>query len=101
MAVPAKPETVAEVVTEAIENASKSPEESKETPKGPELTDEAAFLIRRIKEEVVSGIASLLNPPKPAKEDESEDDGEPAKKRKPKTPAKKSGFGLGINLFKR
>lgn len=82
-------ETLEEKVEAAIETATKEqPKEKKDT-----LGDEGEFFVRRIAEEVTKSIAGLLNPPKPAVEDDDEDDDSEEdspvtqKKRKRKAPA--------------
>jgi len=101
MAVEIVPGKVADVVDEALEITKNENPDKKE----PELSDEGAFLIRRISEEVTKGIAALLNPPKDEdkNEDENEDEnekGKPRRKRQPPKPIEKKR-NFFPNFFKR
>jgi hypothetical protein len=98
-----KVDDVAGKVADAIEDVVTTAEtpESKDKKNEPELSEEGAFFIRRVAEEVTKSVASLLNPPKGEDtEDDSESDAKPRKRKTPPKPEpKKRGFLP--NFFKR
>lgn len=89
---------IAKAVADAVETATEVKPEEKPESKEPELTEDAAFFVRRVAEEVTKGVAALLNPPKPA-EEETED--KPKKRKPPERKPERKGISLGFSLFKR